>query len=129
MDDRAHGRCLLPVLLELLAGNTMQNEADDVPGLEVLRSLGNQAGGSIWNLVAAEDHLALVGEVPEKGSRRQTGPGGDLRNGRRLKPLLGEQLDRCSLKSSTCIRSPSHGTSLVMTRRGMGAMMTRHVIK
>jgi hypothetical protein len=112
MDDRAHGRRLLPMPLELFACDTVENLADDIDGLEVCGRLSYQAGGSLRNLVATEDHLALVGEMPEERSRREARPSGDLRNRRCLKPLLGEQLERRSLESAARVWSPSHETSV-----------------
>jgi hypothetical protein len=48
--------------------------------------------GELGNLPAAEEHLALVGEVPENGPRGEASPGRDLRHGRRGEPLRGEQV-------------------------------------
>ena len=49
-------------------------------------------------LAAAEQHLALVGEVAEEGALRQPGALGDLGDGRRLISLLVEQFDRGAIR-------------------------------
>ena len=56
----------------------LQRDEDTVPALEK----------------ALEQELVLAGEVPEEAAVRHPGRLGDLVHGRRLEPLLGEQLSR-----------------------------------
>ena len=92
MDERAYGRGLFAMLFELFCRDKVEHEAHDFQRIKVGGGLCDQVGGSIRNLVAAEDHLAFIGEIPKEGSRREAGASGDLRNRGSREPLLGEQL-------------------------------------
>ena len=51
---------------------------------------GNRADEELFQGAGAgEQNLALVGEVPEERSLRESGPFGDLRHRGRLEPTLG----------------------------------------
>ena len=69
---------------------------------------GDQA--VLQRLRPGEQHLALVGEVPEERPRGQSGPVGDLGHGGLLVPALDVQLHRCLAEPTARVRLPStHG--------------------
>jgi hypothetical protein len=108
LDDPAPGRCLGVVAVEARGGDLLQHTADDLHRLEVGGRLGDEPRSVGRDLVAGEDDLALVGEVPEERPGGQAGTCGDLRHGRGGEALLGEEFEGRALESSSCIRSPSH---------------------
>ena len=57
-------------------------------------------------LLAREEHLALVGEVPEEGPFGDSGPGRDLRDGGLLEAALGEELEGRALQATLRSRHP-----------------------
>ena len=60
-----------------------------------------------------EEHLALVGEVPEEGALGQPGALGDLRGGGLVEAAFGEQCERGLLQTASAVRFPStHASSL-----------------
>jgi hypothetical protein len=64
-------------------------------------------------LLAREQHLPLVREVPEEGGLGQPGPLGDLVDGGRVVALLGEQVERGAHEALPRVRFPSsHGYSI-----------------
>jgi len=71
------------------------------------RCQGEDPGDDLGQLVfASEQDLAVVGVVPEEGAGRQTGAGGDLRNGRIDEPTFGDELHRPP--RSRCAASGAH---------------------
>ena len=56
---------------------------------------------------AAEQHLALVGEVAEERPLRQPGPLGDLRHGGLLEPALAVELQRRLREPAARVRLPA----------------------
>ena len=66
-------------------------------------------------LLAGDEQLALVGEVPEEGALGDAGALGDLRDGRGVVPLLGEQVDGGDDEPLARARFPSsHAAILAM---------------
>ena len=62
------------------------------------------------DLGAGEQHLPLVGEVPEEGARRHPRPLGDLGHGRLLEALLDVQVQRRRAQPAGGVRLPAtHG--------------------
>jgi hypothetical protein len=59
---------------------------------------------------AAEQHLALVGEVAEERPLRQAGPLGDLGDRGALVAALDVQLQGGLLEAPSCVRLPSCDT-------------------
>lgn len=66
--------------------------------------VGEQAG---QHVLAAEEDLALVREVPEERGAVQPGAIRDLRDGRLLVPVLHEQVQRGGLQALARVRCPS----------------------
>jgi len=58
-------------------------------------------------VLAGDQHLSLVGEVPEEGALGQSGSLGDLDNGGVVVALLGEQVECGAHQALPCVRFPS----------------------
>src|SRR4051812_22358343 len=56
---------------------------------------------------APEQHLALVGEVPEERPLRQSGPGADLRHRGLFEPALRVESEGGLLEPTACVWFPS----------------------
>ena len=95
---------LLPAAVEAVAGHLAQALLEQGDGVEPGRGRRQQAPGERGDLVAGEEHLALVGEVAEERPGRQAGPRGDLGHRRRGEALLGEQLERRALQPAARVR-------------------------
>ena len=63
---------------------------------------------------AVEQDLALVGEVPEERSLRQTRPPGDLRHRGLVEPALDVELQGGLLKPAARVRLPTDHASIIV---------------
>ncbi len=61
-----------------------------------------------------EQNLALVSEVPEERSLRQSCARGELRNGGVLEPALAEESEGCLLEPAAAVRPPTCHTPIVL---------------
>src|ERR1019366_77788 len=78
------------------------------------RRLGDPVGEQpAQGLLAGDQELALVGEVPEEGALGDPGALGDLRHRGGVVPLLGEQVDGRDDESLSCPRLPSSHEAII----------------
>ena len=67
---------------------------------------------------AREQHLALVGEVPEERSLREPGPLGDLRDRGLLEASLAVERERCLGEPAAAVRFPASHLPIVVDDSG-----------
>jgi hypothetical protein len=97
-----------PPALEAGLRHRPQRADDQREGVGRGRCLGDHAAGHGRQfLLAGEEHLALVGVVPEEGAGGEPGPLRDLRDGRRREALLGEELESGVFEPFPRVRTPS----------------------